>query len=67
VPTGGAKHPAHSHHQYEETIYGLRRTMTWTVDGVTPEVGSGEAVCVAHCSGAGAALGLQLLFKQTAF
>jgi hypothetical protein len=67
VPTGGAMHPAQSHHRYEEMIYGVRRTMTWTVDGVTPEVGPKEAVCVATCSGARAALGLQLLCKQTAF
>jgi hypothetical protein len=36
-------HPVHSHHRYEETIYGVRRTMMSTVDGVTPEVADGGA------------------------
>ena len=46
VPAGGPAPPAHSHDRYEETIYGVRGTTTWTVDGATTEVGPGEALCI---------------------
>ena len=36
----------HSHGGFEETIYGLEGTTTWTIDGETVDVGPGEAVCV---------------------
>jgi len=43
----GAKVPvAHSHDAYEETIYGLEGTLTWTVDGTVTDVGPGEALCI---------------------
>jgi quercetin dioxygenase-like cupin family protein len=46
VPAG-AKVPApHSHDAYEETIYGLRGVMTWTVNGAASDVGPGEVVCI---------------------
>ncbi len=38
--------PAHSHDQYEETIYGLDGVMTWTVNGKRIEVGPGQALCI---------------------
>ena len=38
--------PAHSHDHYEETIYGLRGTLTWTVDGQPIDVGPGQALCI---------------------
>jgi quercetin dioxygenase-like cupin family protein len=42
-----SKMPApHSHDAFEETIYGLEGTTTWTVDGRTLEISPGEAVCV---------------------
>ena len=42
-----ARMPApHSHDGFEETIYGLVGSTTWTIDGETVEVGPGEAVCV---------------------
>jgi quercetin dioxygenase-like cupin family protein len=42
-----ARMPApHSHDAFEETIYGLKGTTTWTVDGETIEIGVGEALCV---------------------
>jgi quercetin dioxygenase-like cupin family protein len=42
-----AKMPApHSHDAFEETIYGLKGTTTWTVNGDTIEIGVGEALCV---------------------
>ena len=38
--------PAHSHDGYEETIYGLEGTSTWTVDGTPVDVGPGQALCI---------------------
>jgi quercetin dioxygenase-like cupin family protein len=46
VPAGSRTPPPHSHDQYEETIYGVRGTTTWTVDGLTSDVGPGEALCI---------------------
>ena len=44
---GKSRMPApHSHDGFEETIYGVEGTTTWTVDGDTIHVGPGEAVCV---------------------
>ena len=38
--------PAHSHDAYEDTIYGLEGTSTWTVDGTPVDVGPGQALCI---------------------
>jgi len=38
--------PAHSHDHYEETIYGVDGTLTWTVDGKQIDVGPGQALCI---------------------
>jgi quercetin dioxygenase-like cupin family protein len=38
--------PAHSHDQYEETIYGTEGVLTWTVNGTPFEVGPGQALCI---------------------
>lgn len=38
--------PAHSHDQYEETIYGIEGILTWTVDGKQIDVGPGQALCI---------------------
>jgi len=46
VPAGARVPIAHSHDGYEETIYGLKGTLTWTVGGVTTEVGPGEALLI---------------------
>lgn len=48
IVPGGKKlpAPAHSHDHYEETIYGLTGTLTWTVDGTAFEVGPGQALCI---------------------
>jgi len=46
VPAGSPAPPPHSHDGYEETIYGLRGTLTWTVEGVRTEVGEGEVLCI---------------------
>lgn len=47
VPAGqklGA--PAHRNDAYEETLYGIAGTLTWTIDGEAIPVGPGQAVCV---------------------
>jgi len=46
VPANSRMPAPHSHDGFEETIYGLEGTTTWTIDGDTVEVGPGEAVCV---------------------
>jgi quercetin dioxygenase-like cupin family protein len=46
VKAGSPAPPAHSHDGYEETLYGLRGTLTWTVDGERIEVGEGEVLSI---------------------
>jgi quercetin dioxygenase-like cupin family protein len=48
VPAAGMAPPPHSHESWEETIYGVRGTLTWTVGGVTTDVGPGEVLCIPH-------------------
>jgi quercetin dioxygenase-like cupin family protein len=48
VPANASMPAPHSHDAFEETIYGLEGTTTWTVDGGTIEIGPGEAVCIAR-------------------
>ena len=38
--------PAHSHDRYEETIYGIDGTLTWTMNGRQIDVGPGQALCI---------------------
>jgi quercetin dioxygenase-like cupin family protein len=38
--------PAHSHDNYEETIYGIDGVLTWTVNGTRFDVGPGQALCI---------------------
>jgi quercetin dioxygenase-like cupin family protein len=44
VAASGRVPGAHSHDAYEETVYGLEGTLTFTVDGVTTELGPGDAL-----------------------
>jgi quercetin dioxygenase-like cupin family protein len=46
VPAGGGLALAHSHDAYEETIYGLAGTVTFTIEGTPTDIGPGEAVCI---------------------
>jgi len=46
VPAGTKVPVAHSHDAYEETIYGLRGSLTWTVEGTVTEVGEGDVLCI---------------------
>jgi len=65
VAAGTPAPPAHSHDSWEETIYGLRGRLTWTVDGVVTDVGPGEVLCIPrgvvhHFENAGAEPATQL-------
>jgi quercetin dioxygenase-like cupin family protein len=46
VPAGARLPGAHSHDGYEETIYGLEGTLTWTLEGQRIDVGLGDALCI---------------------
>jgi quercetin dioxygenase-like cupin family protein len=46
VPAGARVPAPHSHDGYEETLYGLRGTLTWTVAGERIDVRPGEALCI---------------------
>ena len=46
VPANSRMPAPHSHDGFDETIYGLEGTTTWTIDGEPVEVRPGEAVCV---------------------
>jgi quercetin dioxygenase-like cupin family protein len=46
VPSGGRPPAPHSHDGYEETIYGLEGTVTFTVEHATIELGPGDAYCI---------------------
>ena len=46
VPSRAKVPVAHSHDAYEETVYGLEGTLTWTVDGERRDVGPGEVLCI---------------------
>ena len=46
VPANARMPAPHSHNGFEETIYGLEGSTTWTINGDSVEIGPGEAVCV---------------------
>jgi quercetin dioxygenase-like cupin family protein len=46
VPAGARVPIAHSHDAYDETIYGLKGVLTWTVEGRVHQVGPGEVQCI---------------------
>ena len=46
VPASARVPVAHSHDAYEETVYGLEGTLTWTIEGTSTDVGPAEAVCI---------------------
>jgi quercetin dioxygenase-like cupin family protein len=46
VPAGAKVAAAHSHDGYDEAIYGLEGVLTWTIEGVSAEVGPGEALFI---------------------
>src|SRR5215212_5569231 len=46
VPANSRMPLPHSHDAFEETIYGLEGTTTWTVDGRTRDFLPAEAICI---------------------
>jgi len=46
VPAGAKVPVAHSHDGYEETIYGLAGVLTWTIEGISTDVGPGETLVI---------------------
>ena len=46
IPANANMPVPHSHDGYEETVYGLAGTSTWTVDGETTEVSEGDVICI---------------------
>ena len=46
VPIAARVPAPHSHDDFEETIYGLAGTITFTVEGTDHEIGAGDAVFV---------------------
>jgi quercetin dioxygenase-like cupin family protein len=46
VPANSRMPAPHSHDAFEETIYGLEGTTTWTIDGRKVEISPGEALCI---------------------
>lgn len=46
VQAGAGVPFAHSHDAFEETIYGIEGTVTFTIDGEDVDIGPGEAVCI---------------------
>ena len=46
VPSQARVMAAHSHDAYDETVYGVAGTLTWTVDGDEIQVGPGEVLFI---------------------
>jgi quercetin dioxygenase-like cupin family protein len=46
VPANARVPIAHSHDAYEETLYGLKGVLTWTVDGRVFSIGPGDVLCI---------------------
>jgi quercetin dioxygenase-like cupin family protein len=44
---GGAQvPPPHSHDAFDETVYGLEGTLTFTIDGHSRQIGPGDSLCI---------------------
>jgi quercetin dioxygenase-like cupin family protein len=46
IPAGASFPVPHRHDGYDETIYGLEGTMTWTVGDTSTDVGPGDALFI---------------------
>jgi quercetin dioxygenase-like cupin family protein len=46
MPPGGRPAAPHSHDAFEETVYGLKGEITWTVDGEPTVIGPGDVVLI---------------------
>ncbi len=48
IPAGSKAAAPHSHDAFEETVYCLEGTCTWTIDGRTFEIGPGESTFISR-------------------
>jgi quercetin dioxygenase-like cupin family protein len=48
IPARANMPAPHSHDGYEETIYGLAGTSTWTIENQAIDIGVGDAFCIAR-------------------
>jgi quercetin dioxygenase-like cupin family protein len=48
VPAGARMPAPHSHDAFDETIYGLAGTVTFTIDGIDHDIGPGDIAFVAR-------------------
>ena len=46
IPPGASFPVPHRHDGYDETIYGLRGTLGWTIEGAQSELGPGETLFI---------------------
>jgi quercetin dioxygenase-like cupin family protein len=46
VPANARVPAPHSHNGFEETVYGLKGTLTFTIEGERVEIGPGQGVCI---------------------
>jgi quercetin dioxygenase-like cupin family protein len=46
VAGGAMVPPPHSHDGFDETVYGLEGSLTFTIDSDTREIGPGDSVCI---------------------
>jgi len=46
VAGGAMVPPPHRHESFDETVYGLEGTVTFTVDGETRDLSAGESLCI---------------------
>jgi quercetin dioxygenase-like cupin family protein len=46
VAPGAQTPPPHRHNDWDETVYSVEGTITYTVDGVVHELAEGQALCV---------------------
>ena len=46
VAGGAMVPPPHSHDGFDETVYGLEGSLTFTIDGRIRDIGPGDSVCI---------------------
>jgi quercetin dioxygenase-like cupin family protein len=46
IPAEARVPVAHSHDAFEETVYVLEGTCTWTIDGQSLQIGPGQSACI---------------------
>jgi quercetin dioxygenase-like cupin family protein len=46
VAGGAMVPPPHSHDGFDETVYGLEGTLTFTIDGRSRQIGPGDSACI---------------------